>query len=66
MHDVEGNQRIFGSPARPAREEMQLLASRAKLPEMRKTIRQLEKQIIRLNEQAGSQQEIRLADRGVA
>lgn len=66
MHDVEANQRIFGSPARPAREEMQLLASRSKLPEMRKTIRALEKQIARLNEQAGTHQEIRLADRGVA
>jgi UDP-3-O-[3-hydroxymyristoyl] glucosamine N-acyltransferase len=66
MHDVEEGQRLFGSPARPAREEMQLLASRAKLPEMRKTIRQLEKQINRLSEQVGTQQEIRLADRGVA
>ncbi len=45
MHDVEPGQRMFGIPARPAREEMQLLASRAKLPEMRKSIRNMEKQI---------------------
>jgi len=56
MHDVEPGQRMFGIPARPAREEMQLLASRAKLPEMRKSIRKLEKQIEELTALIESQQ----------
>jgi UDP-3-O-[3-hydroxymyristoyl] glucosamine N-acyltransferase len=56
MHDVEPGQRMFGTPARPAREEMQLLASRAKLPEMRKTIRKMEKQIEQLTAQYRSTQ----------
>ncbi len=45
MHDIEEGQKFFGIPARPAREEMQLLANRAKLPEMRKTIKRLVKQV---------------------
>ncbi len=45
MHDIPEGQRFFGIPARPAREEMQLLATRAKLPEMRKTIKKLVKQV---------------------
>jgi UDP-3-O-[3-hydroxymyristoyl] glucosamine N-acyltransferase len=50
MHDAQDGEKLFGSPARSAREEMQLVASRAKLPEMRKTIRKLEKQIETLTE----------------
>ena len=42
MHDVDSNQKFFGIPARPAREEMQLLANRAKLPEMRKSLKKLQ------------------------
>lgn len=48
MHDIEEGQKFFGIPARPAREEMQLLATRAKLPEMRKTIKKLVKQVEQL------------------
>jgi len=48
MHDIEEGQRFFGIPARPAREEMQLLANRAKLPEMRKTMKKLVKQVDQL------------------
>lgn len=48
MHDIPENQKFFGIPARPAREEMQLIATRAKLPEMRKSIKRLEKQVARL------------------
>lgn len=41
MHNVDDHQKVFGSPARPAREEMQLVASIAKLPELRKTIKKV-------------------------
>ena len=56
MHDVEPRQRMFGIPARPAREEMQLQASRAKLPEMRKQIRDLQRQLSELTALVQSQQ----------
>jgi UDP-3-O-[3-hydroxymyristoyl] glucosamine N-acyltransferase len=45
MHDAEPKQKLFGIPARPAREEMQLVASRAKLPEMRRTLKRIEKSV---------------------
>ena len=51
MHDIEEGQRYFGIPARPAREEMQILATRAKLPEMRKSIKTLVKQVAQLMQQ---------------
>lgn len=44
MHDVEPNQRVQGIPARPARQTMQIMAITAKLPEMRKEIKRLQKQ----------------------
>jgi UDP-3-O-[3-hydroxymyristoyl] glucosamine N-acyltransferase len=50
MHNIESNQKILGSPGIPAREEMQLLASRARLPEMRKTLKRLERQVMHLQE----------------
>ena len=45
---------------------MQLVAIRNKLPEMRKTIRRLEKQIELLNEQIGLQEKTRFVDRDAA
>ncbi|MDG1875576.1 MAG: UDP-3-O-(3-hydroxymyristoyl)glucosamine N-acyltransferase [Mariniblastus sp.] len=54
MHDIDSGQRVFGSPAIPARDEMKILANRAKLPEMRKTIKKIVKQMDQLVE---SQQE---------
>ena len=45
MHDIAEGQKYFGIPARPAREEMQILANRARLPEMRKTIKKIVKQL---------------------
>lgn len=51
MHDVPAGQRVFGIPARPAREEMQLQANRAKLPELRRTLRELQKQVETLQSQ---------------
>jgi UDP-3-O-[3-hydroxymyristoyl] glucosamine N-acyltransferase len=44
MHDIEDNTSAFGSPARPMREEMQILASKTRLPEMRKMLRELQHQ----------------------
>ena len=66
MQDVESDQNLLGSPARPARVEMQLLASRAKLPEMRSAIRQLERQIEQISQQVQKQQPTPIAKRDVA
>ena len=52
MHSVEPNQVVFGTPAKPKLEEMRQLASRAKLPEMRKQIKQLLKEVARLTAEA--------------
>lgn len=67
MHDAAPKQKLFGTPARPVREEMQLIASRAKLPEIRRTLKQLEKSVQKLvnnssknnssTDQAGADQE---------
>jgi UDP-3-O-[3-hydroxymyristoyl] glucosamine N-acyltransferase len=45
MHDIADNTQAFGSPARPMREEMQILAGKSRLPEMRQTLRSLERKI---------------------
>ena len=66
MHDVESNQRVFGTPAKPAREEMQLLANRSKLPEMRKNMRKLEQQIDELKQIVESQQPVKYEKRKAA
>ena len=52
MHNIDANQVFFGSPAKPKREEMLLLASRVKLPEMRKQIKQLMKDVAKLTAEA--------------
>lgn len=44
MHDIENNTSAFGSPARPMREEMQILAIKTRLPEMRNMLRDLQHQ----------------------
>ena len=54
MHNVEPNQVVFGTPAKPKREEMLLLASRSKLPEMRKQLKQLLKDVAKLTEEAAA------------
>ena len=51
MHDIESGQKFFGIPARPAREEMRIVANRAKLPEMRKQLKDLQKLVARLEAQ---------------
>jgi UDP-3-O-[3-hydroxymyristoyl] glucosamine N-acyltransferase len=51
MHNIEDNTQAFGSPARPMREEMQILAGKARLPEMRQTLRRLERKVETLQAQ---------------
>jgi len=58
MNNVGSDQVYFGSPAKPKREEMLLLASRVKLPAMRKQIKQLVKDVAKLTAEAsGSESE---------
>ena len=45
MHNIDDGQRIFGSPALPAREQLQILACTAKLPAMRKQLNELERAV---------------------
>ncbi|QEG22147.1 UDP-3-O-(3-hydroxymyristoyl)glucosamine N-acyltransferase [Mariniblastus fucicola] len=52
MHNVEPNQRIQGIPARPARQAMQIMAITGKLPEMRKEMKRLQKEIESLESNA--------------
>lgn len=49
MHDLPGHQTYLGSPAMPAREKLQVFASEAKLPEMRRELRKLEKRIEKIS-----------------
>lgn len=59
MQDVEPNQRIQGIPARPARQTMQIMAVTAKLPEMRKEIKRLQKQIAAMEQSQSTESTIR-------
>ncbi len=45
MHDIPENQKYMGIPARPIREQMQIYANSARLPEMRKTLKKLVAQV---------------------
>ena len=51
MHDVAADQQVFGSPARPLKEEMQFQANRPRIPEMRKQVRELTKLVAALQQQ---------------
>lgn len=48
MHDVEEGARMFGTPARNAREALQITAIQGKLPELRKTVSKIVKRIEKL------------------
>ena len=62
MFDVEPGQRMMGTPARPSRQAMQLFASTGKLPEMRKEIKALKRQVATLlDDSLGGEQEDRKA-----
>jgi UDP-3-O-[3-hydroxymyristoyl] glucosamine N-acyltransferase len=45
MHDLPGGQTYLGSPAMVARDKLQVIAAEAKLPEMRREVRRLEKRL---------------------
>jgi hypothetical protein len=45
MQDVPDGKHMFGIPARPARETMQIVAHQSKLPAMRKEFRALMAQV---------------------
>ena len=49
MHDLPGHQTYLGSPAMVAREKLQVYAAEAKLPEMRREFRRLEKRIEKMS-----------------
>lgn len=61
MHDIENGQKFFGIPARSHREEMQFLVHKARLPEMRKTIKRLSDKVDALANDADESGESRAA-----
>lgn len=54
--DLDGGQRYLGAPAIPARREMQIIFARQKLPELKRQVRELEKQISDLTSQSTQSQ----------
>ena len=55
MEDCEAGQVYFGSPATRQREQMQIIATQRRLPEMRKEIKHLHRELDRLQERLQSQ-----------
>ena len=51
MHDIPDDKMMLGIPATPVREQMQILAIKSKLPEMRKTVKQLKKRLEKIETQ---------------
>lgn len=47
--DLEGGQQYLGAPALPARQQMQIIFAQQKLPELKKKIRQLERQMTEIS-----------------
>lgn len=45
MHNVDDGKTMLGIPCTPVREQMQLIAIQAKLPEIRRTVKQLKKRM---------------------
>jgi UDP-3-O-[3-hydroxymyristoyl] glucosamine N-acyltransferase len=54
MNDLPPNQAFTGSPAIPHREFLRLMAIFQKLPEMKKTLSEIEKRLTRIEETVGS------------
>ena len=52
MHNIPSEQTYLGIPAVPVREQMQIFAVTAKLPEMRKSVKRLTKRLDQLTEDA--------------
>lgn len=54
MHNIPSDQTYLGIPAVPVREQMQIFAVTAKLPEMRKSVKRLTKRLDQLTEDSES------------
>jgi UDP-3-O-[3-hydroxymyristoyl] glucosamine N-acyltransferase len=61
MQDLAGHQRVFGVPARPAREGLQILLCQGKLPQLVKTVKSIEKQLDELSDQGEQPSDSRAA-----
>ena len=55
MDHLPGNEVYLGSPATPQREQMQILAVQRRLPEMRRELKSLKKQVAALEQQTSQQ-----------
>lgn len=55
MDDCESNRVYLGSPAMPQRDQMQIFAIQRKLPDMRRELKTLRKQVDRLTQQIADQ-----------
>ncbi|MDF1841983.1 MAG: UDP-3-O-(3-hydroxymyristoyl)glucosamine N-acyltransferase [Rubripirellula sp.] len=53
MEDCEGNQVLLGSPATNQREQMQIMAVERRLPEMRRELRKLQREVESQRQQLG-------------
>ncbi|MEM6472296.1 MAG: UDP-3-O-(3-hydroxymyristoyl)glucosamine N-acyltransferase [Planctomycetota bacterium] len=56
MDDCEGNQVYLGAPAMPQREQMQIFALQRKLPDMRRELKMLRKQMVELTQRLESEE----------
>jgi UDP-3-O-[3-hydroxymyristoyl] glucosamine N-acyltransferase len=54
IHDLPGNQGYHGSPALPQREYIRAITTLPKLPEMRKTLIEIEKRLKKIEEALSS------------
>jgi UDP-3-O-[3-hydroxymyristoyl] glucosamine N-acyltransferase len=57
MHNIEADQKIFGIPTRPAREQMQIIAATIKLPALRKEFKSAMRRINELEKTQSSNTE---------
>jgi UDP-3-O-[3-hydroxymyristoyl] glucosamine N-acyltransferase len=57
MNDLPANQVYTGTPSMPHREFLRMTAVRQKLPEMRKTLVEIEKRLKRIEETISSERE---------
>ncbi len=55
MHSIEPNQHYLGAPATPIREQLLVYASMQKLPELRRIVSRLEKQMAALTQAAAAE-----------
>ena len=61
MHDVAEGARMFGIPARPSREQLQIVAIQSKLPELKKTVSKLVQRVESLESDVEESSDIRAA-----